>query len=671
MPADAAEPGLAVYVTDDDRDVFVAILDGIAIELSGCAGETAARTLLQLPAAAPLAETTLDALTADNALGSHPRIPCGPDAAFDADLPATTPVWADLTGTRRYYLAGPGAAGAYYSIPTDCNAIKAAFAIRERIQLPGVLKGQALPPDLATEVALGCGQAVPGDGAGPVGDTPAAAAWSLHKVDTFLSAESIGDSIYVARYTVANADGELREYLPVHRIDGASAHEAIWAGGDRTRRTESALRELFGIAADAAITPLDFEALGRIQQAVHVDLCLTDCQGYIHRHAYFANPGVDLELTEVRSVASATEMNVLGRPRSVWTFADGRRLVLSGCDRLGEALGLEDSEPAAWPIAVEAALIGLETPQPTLACDAAEALTCVRQVADGGQLTAALAAASPDCAGATRLRLELAATAVLPRALVLTNIPFAEMETRPADGVARSLIRAVPSVPPDGVSACLFAPAPGLIVAASLPHLMLSRLDIVREADGPAGEVAALQVEKGTVALDRVSIGAAGEGRMPVERAVRLCNAELYVGGGQIEATALAIQAASSLVLVAGLGSEPADARGGRFGILLATGSAARLHRVTLVSPNPFVLRDATLTATRADLTAGAGSPGDAIRLERGARADLTQSTAAGFRCLGIFFDASASASFVLPGNDLARDNDHTSCGSSTVAIVE
>src|SRR5262245_48850652 len=94
MPARASAPSLEVYVTDQDQNGYVAIYDGVAVELANCPNAAAARALLALPGDAAIAETTLNSLRTGRGL-VQPRIPCAPDAKFDADFPATTKVWFD------------------------------------------------------------------------------------------------------------------------------------------------------------------------------------------------------------------------------------------------------------------------------------------------------------------------------------------------------------------------------------------------------------------------------------------------------------------------------------------------------------------------------------------------------------------------------------------------
>lgn len=668
----AAEPKVAVYVTDQNQDVFVALYEDAAVELTGCAGAAAARNILQLPADAPVRESTLNELTSNLNLGGQPRIPCGGQARFDADWPATSPVWADLEGSGRYYLRAPGGGQTFYAIPAVCTGIKAALAIRERLQLPGVLQGMSTPPGLDRQIVFDCGATTSGEPTRP-DDGQAPAAWSLHLFDTFLSPESTGDRIFVARYARGEGDARQAIYLPIWRLGGRAASEIAFEGDATAGREAADLRALFNIPPDTPITVLGAEAVAPIQSAVHVDLCLAACDGYAHQHAVFASPGVDLGLTPVADAAVRTGIDALGQEQVIWEFASGRRAVLVGCGRLAAALGLRPEQTPSWNDLVEGAIEAAELTAPGFDCSGSGSDLCIRRVADGGSLTGALAAAGTDCAGASRLRIELPATVSLPNALVLTSSSFREIAIVPAPGIARSLVTGRPSMPQLPASSCILSPAKTLISMRGLPRLVLARLDLKRSESGGAGEVVALQAERGTVALDDVAIGGEGAGLLPVERGLSLCQNDLYAARSRIAAEALAVQGIASHLFVSGAETARSTLTGRRFGLLLSAESALRLHHVEIMAPTSLVLRSAMLKASRTALASGQTGAGEghALRLERGAAATLATSTARGFRCVGTFVDANASVTFVLPGNDLAADNSLISCGAGKVSVLE
>jgi len=69
--------------------------------------------------------------------------------------------------------------------------------------------------------------------------------------------------------------------------------------------------------------------------------------------------------------------------------------------------------------------------------------------------------------------------------------------------------------------------------------------------------------------------------------------------------------------------------------------------------------------------TAAGLAVGSAIQLERGSSANFTTSTVSGFRCAVSFADSASSASFLLPGNDIAHDNTSQACGPGRFSLVE
>jgi hypothetical protein len=662
-PVHAAPPELAVYVTDADEDVYVALYGNLAVELAACDGAVAARGLLQLPAEVPARETTLANLRDNFALGSHPRIPCGSGASFDLDWAATTPIWADLEGSGSYLLPAPGGSGSFYALPTRCTGIKTALAIRERLQLPGVLQGFVAPAGAGAPLLLDCGAAT---GQTPeTGETSSAApALSLHRFETFLSAESTGDTIFVARFLPGGVTNAGPIYLPIWRVDGRAVAELLLAGGDAAAATEAALEGLFGLSAAAAVTQLGFEAVAAVRSAVHVDLCLESCAGYVHRHAAFASPGIDLGLTELSAGTVARRLGRLGEEQLVWAFTGNREAVFTSCDRVAAALGLPGPAAADWLTAVEAAVVAEAGAASGFVCQ--QGATCLRRIADGAPLTQAAFAAGADCAGARRLRVELPGAVQTSAPLSLTGTDFDAIELAPRPGVPRAVVTATPGRQGGGSASCLLSSTEALIFADRLPRLQLRDLSLRRAAGAGSAEVVALQVQSGALVLDQATLGGDAEGTQPLSRGVTLCLADLYADESTIDADSLGVQSVSARILLAGSAANPALIAGPRFGLLLSADSTLRLHHARLVARTPLVLRGGRAVATRTELSPGEGlaSESTALVLERSASATFTIATVNGFRCVASFADAGSRASFVLPGNDLTRDNTHLACGA-------
>ena len=173
-------------------------------------------------------------------------------------------------------------------------------------------------------------------------------------------------------------------------------------------------------------------------------------------------------------------------------------------------------------------------------------------------------------------------------------------------------------------------------------------------------------MQNGALSLDGVVLGGEAEGTLPLARGVTLCAADLYAAGSAINASSLGVQGIAARVLFAGTAAGTAAIMQPRFGLLLSADSVVRLHQARIVARTPLVLRGGRAVADRNELSPGTDAATDstALQLERGASAAFTTSTVGGFRCVASFADAASAATFVLPGNDLARDNTHLACGA-------
>lgn len=661
----AAPPELSVFVTDQNTDVLVAIYGDRAVELAGCTGPDAARTLLQLPPDAVVSETTLGALQADFGFGSQPRIPCA-GGAFDQDWPATAPIWADVAGSGDYFL--PGLAGGHVAIPSRCTGIKTALAIRERLQLPGVLQGMTPPPDLdSTLLRLDCGQS---GGTGPVIVPPGqAAGWSLHRFDTFLTEASTGDTVLVARFTPPG-DGALPAYLPIWRINAAEV--APMALTDGLAGAEAAAKTLFGIPPDAPVTTLGAEAVAALRAAPYADLCTRACDGYAHRHAAFLQPGVDLGISPLPAAPVSAAIDRLGNDTLIWRFAEGRAAQFTGCGGVTAALGLAAGALSDWMAATGQAVVAEAAPAGAFDCRGNAATTCVRRLDDGTDLAPAHFAPGPDCGAATRLRVEIAAFTQTAGPLALSGAGFQVVVIAPRDA-ARATLRATPGRLAAATGGCVLSAADALISTTALPRLELDRIDLQRKAGAGGGDVIAVQVQGGALILSGATIGTEAEGAEPVSRGINLCLGDLYAATARIEAQTLAIQGLSSRILISGTAAERSTVARARFGLLLTSGALARLDRADVTAATPIVLRGATLAGASVTLSPISPVPpsGAGLQLERGARAELITSTVAGFRCAVSFADAASAVSLILPGNAVAADNVNLGCGAGQVRLVE
>ena len=158
-----------------------------------------------------------------------------------------------------------------------------------------------------------------------------------------------------------------------------------------------------------------------------------------------------------------------------------------------------------------------------------------------------------------------------------------------------------------------------------------------------------------------------------MQRGVNLCLADLFAVQGRIAAEAIAIQGLSARVMVSGTPQARSSLSRARFGMLMSSGSLARLSQTDISAVTPVVLRGARLKADAVALSpAVAGAAvASAVQLERASEAQLTISTVTGFRCAASFVDTASQLSLILPGNDIMRDNTHAACGPGQFSLIE
>lgn len=459
-------------------------------------------------------------------------------------------------------------------------------------------------------------------------------------------------------------------YLPIYRVDGRTVSE-ILNDGNLKGSVEAGLRKLFSIAQISPPGAVESrEALREAATMPFTDLCLTDCATYYeHQHAFLARPeSIDRELTRIQERTVHPEMNILGYKRQSWNFAPDRTVAFARCGRLSKALGLRPEPTPDWATAVEEALRPTDEKQTLFQCmDTAQDL-CVRRLTKNENLHEALLQATETCENSSRLRLELPEIVKMTQALVLADSPFKEIEIRPVPGIVRSVIQGKSSDP------AVVSPLESmqlLIITRDISKLTLARIDLLLSADAEGG--AALQVENGTLALDQVNIGtSANSSDSPaLDQGIRLYKSQLYLRGGKIKVKKLALNSIHSQLLITAF--TKADIVSDGYGIHLYGQSSARIHDAKITAQNPLVLNRAALKAERLVLVSNKSENSKALLMNSNADdAVLTTSTANGFRCLGEFTHQEAKVKFILPGNDLRRDNKYIYCGQyNNVSIVE
>ncbi|MBS0125391.1 hypothetical protein [Thetidibacter halocola] len=668
----AAPPGLAVYVTDENVDVYVATYGDQAVELTGCTGESAARAILALDGGVPVDVTTFSVLSADFALGAHPAIPCLAAPPEETAWPADTRIWADLEGSGNYFLAAPDGPE-FYALPRRCETLKAALDIRARLQRSGVLQGLDAPPGAVVRVTLDCGDAVPGDPAGPQQPAVGASAtWSLHSIDVLLSDVGL-DRIFVARLSPPEGSMEPPRYLPVWRLDGQPVAELFLTGGDALDAAESRLKALLGQGADAPVTLLGAEARTSVDNALYADICTEGCDGYDHRHGYFAFPGVDFQLTEDNVVPLVPAIDRLGRPRLGFSFGPNRQAVFIGCGVLISAMGLSDAGSMEWAEAARfaEARAGSDRREAFI-CPPPDVLTCLRRIAPGASLTASSFRPGAACAGRRILDLRLPALSRSTSTINLDGSSFDEIILRPDDGLEKAQLRVAPGQSA-GVSACLLSRTESLISARGLPRLSVYAVDLVREGETGGGEVIGIEVENGTLAAEALTVMGDSELSRAVARGLSLCRADLYLGAVALHGNAVALQAFGSRILGLGGDEAPLTLSSDVYGLILSGGTQARFRDAEVNARTGLVLRTAQVSGTRVALVSQgpSGGVGDALQLNGVSTAEFFSSLARGFRCVAAFWSAEPSVRFVLPSNRLSAENTMLSCGAGALVIEE
>ncbi len=682
--ADDKNPIVASYLTDTDAEVYVALFDGIGVELKGCPSRGAAIDLLQLPDTTPVREDTRAGLVANHDLGSHPAIPCGAQVPFDDTIDAQAPIWADLGGSGRYFIEFPAASGKFYTVPQRCTRLKDALGLRQRISRPGVLQAESGPPAsrVALRVDYACGEVVDTGGGTPDDGgavRPPGTPWQLFQTEVFLSADSLGDWIYVAVYETGHGEQRERFLLPIHRIDGERAHDIIWEGSARTERIENQLATVFGIDPEANVAGLGFDDLRRIRLFPFVAMCVEECDNpaAVFDHAYFLQPGVDLELTAVTSRELTPRVDLVGDTYLQWRYGPGRALDFAGCPALGRALGLREQPSRAgdWFATVDAALAAQDNAIPVYRClprDPSE--LCVRHVTDGNPVTQRLLEPDSDCAGARRLRIEISGTAHISDALIIdagNGISTVEITSGDPQARARLVATSLPARMPFS-SSCMFDTFSALITVDNSATLAIRDIDVALAEELSAASVLAVHAEHSVVSLARTRIGSTESASVPPARGVRLCGGRLYAYDTSIVGAEVALHGMHSDVLVAG----PADGRAvlgaEHYAVFLNRNSRLRLHRTDVSGRRTLQLRDASLYGSFAALQPRGPAAGtQALRLYGEAEATLRFSTARDYACVAHFLSPNARASLVFPGNDLAAENQQLVCGVGDFNLIE
>lgn len=679
----AQEPTLELisYLTNEAAESYVVLYEGRAVQLSGCTTRDEVVRVLQLDPVVDVQLGTRAELESEHELGQHPAIACQPDAALDVELPMQSPIWADLEGSGRYFIEHADKPGHLYSVHSRCVRLKEALRLRARVAQPGVLQAEAAP-DITRQVfqlAYHCGNA------GPARDNPDAQtpdtdqAWQLFKTEVFLSEQSVGDWVYVAQFNAGSPEQPRIQLLPIYRIDEQSTHDIIWEASERSSRLEDQLAILFGIDPTLAIADLGFEQRRIIAQFPFLSLCIETCNSVEHppEHAHFSDPALAVSLVPVASTALFSVSDLLGKHQLRWAFATQRSVALRQCDALIHAMRLQplESPDRAWFDAIEQADAHSAGDTWQYTCHPGPDVSpCMRWVGDGQVLTQRALEKNEDCQERTSLQLNLEGVARIRSPLHVDGREFEQVviKTSQSDARASLVIDTLPAQAGDA-SACLFNRFPVAISGSASMALELSGVDVYLSEEAASQALVLVHVENGTLRLHDVGVGAGAASSLPAQRAVRLCNSELYALNTRVTGSEVALQAVRSNVALTGSPDNPAQLTARLHAAFLNSGSRMRLQHASLSAQRAMQLSNAQvrgLSVVFEPFAAGAATS-RALRLSRGAQARFRFSSVTGYGCVAQVTGIDSRAEFVFPSNNLHGANSLFSCGSTEAILTE
>ena len=202
---------------------------------------------------------------------------------------------------------------------------------------------------------------------------------------------------------------------------------------------------------------------------------------------------------------------------------------------------------------------------------------------------------------------------------------------------------------------------------------MLRDVTLRRRVAEVPQEAIGLHVDTGTLVTDGVIMVADGDAGLPPERGISLCSGEYFARATRVQAGTIAVQGSNSRLAISGAPGAPTTLGSTRYAISVSAKTEMILSNVTLTGRVGASLFNASLDATNVRLVSTDAQSGSSTALQfRGiSEAQLMQSTAQGFACVGTFWTAGSAAVFTLPGNDLVADNTRPSCGAGVVQIIE
>lgn len=681
---------LAAYVTNENKDVYVAIFGKDAMELSGCKTKESALEVLELPVQTKIAEETLQNLTQEYFLGQHPSIPC-PGVAVDSQISMDHPLWADLEQSKRYYIEYPKDKGVFYSIPSSCQKLKTSFGIRQRVALDGNLQDEKKPGEgrIQQEIALQCSKTSSStDSSGPETPEPILEnGWRVYQAETYLSELGDADLVYVAVYEKVSQGKNRKYFLPIHKIDGEKTTDILWEASERTRKIEKQLKDLFQVTAD--ISQLPFADIDQLNLNPFVEICLANCQdeSKIFQHAYFPHP-TDMDLVPVKELHLQREVNLHGEEEWGWSYGGPKLSVkFSFCPKILKSLGFRKmlASGKGFKEEMDMAIESVEKDAKVFRCQLPEDNICRRQVAPGDTLTKNHFKKGGECAQKTQLRLEIPAKAILKTPISLNSLggtsevvdfpTFKNIEIIGTSKVGRSRIEVVLKENPEmPTSNCLFDKVPIIFNVRNLEGFSLKNIELLLGEDNTVEKILGIHGESTRLNLDNTQLGAQGEGTAPKNfaRNLRMCRSSLFSVNGQFLADFMNIQGMNSQIFIYGKNTENSRLKSEDYGVVLNSRSTMRVHQTEFLGQKSFQLKDSLLMGTRCSLQTTKGrSKSQAFRLNGESEVQFKFSSVKEFERIGIFMERKGKIKFILPTNDLVAENDQLSWGEGQFEIVE
>ena len=653
----ATLPRLVSYVeTTTFRTIYVAIADNAALSLEGCDQASKARELFGIDSTV-LPEPALETdLVATYGLKTHPSIGCDGTAAQQA-IPITQPIWADFHETMTHYLEFPLGSGRFYGVPFECDPLKCAFMISERLLDPRQIAGETRPPAALIQhlTMLTC------RGTGGVPPAPPPTTRTILYTGEIELAPFVWGAIYVAMQEHGTVPGS-RVVLPIYRINGNYIYDISDGAvpGLTLGAVEDDLKARFGVTTIVSLPgAFESEMVGKPM----LDYCVSNCASRTPLHRVYVGPSAGAtDFTAPTSFATGVLGLALdGTDQTLWTYAGSTTIAFSQCDDLVKNLGLKPSDTATtlpWETVAEQAIARNAATLPTFQCMRAEAAICRRSVERGTPLTAADFAATGPCASKAELIVTLPRTVIVTQPITIDG-GFDTVRIVGNDTTISLKGAAAWTASPLWSSACLHDARPTFLNVLKVNRTVLSSLQISQEGnDAPlAANFLAIHGEKSRLVLDGVQIFPAatsnGEG-------IRLCQADLITQGLTIKATGNAIQAGASRLLVVGSDQRPSMTTSENEAFALSMQSHAYLHEHTATAKTRAVaLRDATFVGNRVSLTNPTPPHGEAFSLRYGAKVDLKFSRVSGFDYVAVYRSNGNDVRLVLPLNDIGATNNH------------